>query len=368
MISNFVNSLLLDRRQALKASLACGAAGAFGLPVAARAAGSASTPAPRKGGLDYSSTTDNLYAFGKLWAGFDAPVIGGFHGLLYARLAGKRMIPIFGYTGTGTLLAKQDANGDLWIKSRETGYFTDLRSGDILETWFNPFTEKTVPVYHFYNDVLVGKVGSEIPKFFLGTAGDSPTLLNEGTVFPNAEGRYPFILPFQSYGDDMMLSWDYTHEHTNPVTPEGWPQSSTGKRITPSEHFTFNFSRRQMEDRDLPTVRFTAGFTRLSESWPFMQMGGTRFAAVTVFGRMFSHKGLRGVDDVPPKVLAYIEKHAPESLTLPGTWEPDNSRLDTWRAYARDIPPENPDYPWQPSKFVVPSGKGKRIADGNTPR
>jgi hypothetical protein len=275
------------------------------------------------------------------------------------------MVPLFGYTGTGTLLAKQERNGELWVKSRETGYFTDLASGEILETWYNPFTERTVPVYHFYNNLLVGRIGLEIPKFFMGGADDSPTLMNEGTVFPDSAGRFPFILPFHAYGDDMMLSWDYTHEYANPVTPQGWPRASTGARITPSEHFTFNFSRRALEDRSLPTVRFTAGFTRLSECWPFMQMGGTPWAGITLFGRMFSHKGLGGHRDVPPKVLAYIEKHTPESLTVPDGWTPDASRLDTWKAYAADVAPENPEYPWQPSKFLVPTGQGRPAAAGN---
>ena len=43
-----------------------------------------------------------------------------------------------------------------------------------------------------------------------------------------------------------------------------------------------------------------------------------RLAGSTLFGRMFSHKGLKGADDVPPRVRAYIEKHAPEFLTVPG--------------------------------------------------
>ena len=90
-----------------------------------------------------------------------------------------------------------------------------------------------------------------------------------------------------------------------------------------------------------------------------MEMGGTEFAGVTLFGRMHSHKGLKGYGDVPPKVLAYIEKHAPESLTVATDgWEINTSRLDSWKAYAQDIPPENPDYEWAPSDFVVPSGKG----------
>ncbi len=359
MQSNFLAQLTMNRRAALTNSLALGltAGGLAGAPLAR--SGSHAEKSGR-GGLDYSDPADNLYAFGKIWASYDEPIIGAFHGLMYARVGDARMVPVFGYTGTGALLAKIDENQDLWVKSRETGYFTDLETGDILETWHNPFTDKTVEVYHFYNDLLVGKIGKEIPKFFFGKEGDSPTLMNEGTVFPDADGRYPFILPFQQYGDDMMLSWDYTHEYTNPVTPDGWPRSSTGKKISPSEHFTFNVSRRELEDQDLPSARFTAGFSRISQFWPFMEMGGTPYAKGSLFGRMFSHKGLSGYDEVPRKLLDYIEKHSPDSLTLPDTWELDNSRVETWKAYALDVPPENPDYEWTPSDFKVPTGRGAR--------
>ena len=139
---------------------------------------------------------------------------------------------------------------------------------------------------------------------------------------------------------------------------EGWPRSSTGTRISPSEHFTFNFSKRELEDRDIPASRFTAGFSRISQFWPFMEMGGTPYANGSLFGRMFSHKGLQGYEDVPPKVLAYIEKNAPEFLTLPDHWNLDNSRVETWKAYSKDVPPENPDYEWKPDSFEVPTGRG----------
>jgi len=354
MNSSLLTHLCWDRRDTLKATLGFGLAGLLGGNQAMAATGTGT----RSRSLDYSDPADNLYAFGKIWAGYDEPVIGAFHGLMYVRIGDRRMVPVFGYTGTGAMHARIDSNGELWLKSRETGYFTDLRTGDILESWYNPFTERTVPVYHFYNDVLIGKVGREIPRFFFGVEGDSPTLMNEGTAFPDEDGRYPFILPFERYGEDMLLSWDYTHEYTNPVTPAGWPRSSTGARISPSEHFTFSFRRQELEDRDLPSVRFQAGFSRVSQCWPFMEMGGTPFADATLFGRMFSHKGLPGYGDVPPKVLAYVEKHAPEFLTVPDHWEPDNTRVDTWKAYAQDVPPENADYEWEGSEFRVPSGKG----------
>ncbi len=358
MQSSFINNLMVDKRDTLKLLTGAGLATASSSSLAFSMGGIAAT-----GGLNYEDPYDNLYAFGKLWSGFEEPVIGAFHGLMYGRIGDKRMVPIFGYVGTGVLLCKVAENGDLQIQSRETGYFTDLESGDILEQWDNPWTGETVDVYHFYNDVLVGRIGPEIPKFFMGANNDSPTLMNEGTVFPNEDGKYPFVLPFQQFGDELMLGWDYTHEYANPVAPEGWPKSSTGPRISPSEHFTMYVSKQEIEDRDLPTARMKAGFSRVSQWWPFMKMGGTEFENGVMFGRMFSHKGLKGYDDVPRKMLDYIEKHAPEYLTLPDIgWEPTTHRMDTWKVYAKDIPPENPNYAdYKPDDFTPPTGSGARV-------
>lgn len=370
-----VRDLLLGRRAALGTlgGMALAAASLAGATPAAaatgprtagrRAAGRGAPPA-----LDFANPVDNLYAFGKIWSGYGEPVIGGFHGLMYLRIPGRRLLPVFGYTGTGILLAEHDPKGFLKIKSRETGYFTDLRRGEVLEYWDNPLTGERCEVYHFYNDLLAGTLGTEVPKFAYGAEGDSPTLMNDGTVFPDADGRYPFRLPFTQHGDDLMLQWDYAHDYTNPVTPEGWPSYSTGARITPSEHFVMFASRAEVEDRDRPTARMRAGFSRLSECWPWMRMGRSELRGVTLFGRMHSHKGLSGTGDVPPKVLAYIEKHAPDYLTLPPGWESrgGNRRVETWGAFVQDVPPEVPGYPWQarerrPAGFGgPPTGLGRR--------
>lgn len=360
MPSMFVRDLTLGRREAI-GSLVALAAGV--------SAGGASAAGAKGGGLDFTNPRDNLYAFGKIWAGFDEPVIGAFHGLMYARIPGKRLVPLFDYTGTGVMQARLEPNGDVTIKSRETGYFADLRTGEILEYWDNPFTGERCEVYHFYNDVIGGRLTDQVPKFLAGGNSESPTLMNEGTQFPNEKGEYPFLLPFRQHGDDVLLSWDYAHEYANPVTPEGWPSYSTGPKVTPSEHFTMACSRRALEDRSVPTVRMIAGFTRLSECWPFMRMGRAKDPAVrelTLFGRQFSHKGLKDLGDVPPKVLAYIEKHAPEYLTLPKDWPLTNERLETWKAFVMDVPPETPGYPWKwagkerPVAVPPPTGLGAR--------
>lgn len=372
MFSTLIDDVSLGRRAALTALMGAGlgaGAAAFG------AAAPAATAGARSGGrgsaaLDLDDPVDNLYAFGKIWSTYDdKPAIGAYHGLMYLRIGDRRMIPIFGYVGTGIVHAKFDAKaGTLIRKSRETGYFTDLRTGDILEDWTNPVTGETVPVYHFYNDLAAFRMQAPyMPTYALGKAGDAPTLMNEGSVFAGPDGKVPLRLPFQQLGDDhMMLTWDYTHEYSNPVTPEGWPSYSTGARISPSEHFTLNFSKRELEDRSLPTVRHVSGFSRISQPWPFMKMGGAKYQGATVFGRMFSHKGLKGYDEVPRKVLDYVEKHAPRYLEMPPGWDIQRSdRLDTWMTFAQDVPAETPGYPWQKRELapevVPPTGLGARI-------
>jgi hypothetical protein len=331
MQSDLVHGLLAGLPQASAALNDMGA-----LVVRAPATSSAGSAAS----LDFEDPYDNLYAFGKIWAGYDGPQIGAFHGLMYARIRDRRLIPLFGYTGTGVMESRIDDDGNMWIRGKETGYFTDLVSGDILETWDNPFTGETVEVFNFYNANMGGKLTAQMPRFAMGAAKDDPTLMNDGTHRNQGE-VVPFILPFDVFGDDLMLAWDYAHEYTNPVTAEGWPKACTGPRISPSEHFTFSMSLDQMQDRSEPAVRYQAGFSRVSQWWPWMHMGGHVYANEVLFGRMFSHKGLADYGDIPPKVLAYIEKHAPDYLEPPADW-PQVMPRGTWEAYADEVTPENP--------------------------
>jgi hypothetical protein len=336
MSSIWLSDLLASRRTAINA-LAALAGMMGGAAVLRSAAGHAAGKS-----LDWDNPYDNLYAFGKIWAGYGEPQIGAFHGLMYARIGARRLLPLFGYTGTGVMQSRLDAEGNMWIRGKETGYFTDLATGDVLDTWDNPFTGERVKVFNFYNPRMGGKLTAEMPRFAMGAARDEATLMNEGT-HRAGDGKVPFLLPFQVFGDDLMLAWDYAHEYTNPVTPERWPKASTGPRISPSEHFTFTMSLKEMQDRSAPACRYTAGFSRLSQWWPWMRMGGHELAESGVlFGRMFSHKGLKGYGDVPPKVLAYIEKHAPEYLEPPTDW-PQVLPRGTWEAFAEEVPPENPE-------------------------
>ncbi|AQA18726.1 hypothetical protein BST95_11220 [Halioglobus japonicus] len=92
-----------------------------------------------------------------MWATYaDAPVFSALHGTMFGMIGSQRLKPLFGYTGFGGFQARLLDNGHVRLRGKKIGYFTDLASGDILETWDNPYTGETVEVFNFYNDRIRG--------------------------------------------------------------------------------------------------------------------------------------------------------------------------------------------------------------------
>jgi hypothetical protein len=303
-------------------------------------------------GLDLTDPLHNLYAFGKTWGTFGPePVIGVFHGTMYGWVEGRKLRPLFGYAGTGITLCRLDDGPDgpaLTMRGKETGFFTDLATGEPIDTWDNPFTGERVEVFHFLNDRIGGRLTTELPVLTVGDHHDEGARMNDaGTTSGPAAGggAPPFVLPWQRYGDEVLLEWDYAHDYPNPVDPVRFPRSSTGPRINPSEHFTIYTSHAELSDVATPSAHFRAGFSRVSPWWPWMRMGGHSFdtpsgaSAGVMTGRLFSRTTRRGRADVPAPLLRAIEDRCPDYLNAPSDWEL-GPILSTWEAYARATAPE----------------------------
>ncbi|CAA0081400.1 Uncharacterised protein [Halioglobus japonicus] len=315
--------------------------GSFASPQSAdtSSGGGSGTKVPASGDLDFSDPYDNLYAFGKLWASYqDTPCFPAFDGVLFAMVGDQRLKPLFRYCGFGAFQAKIMPSGNVRLRGKEVGYFSDLATGDILKTWNNPWTGETVEVFNFLNDRIRGEVTPVMPKFAMGEEGDLPTLMNEATAIVDDNGDHPFILPWRRINDNVLLEWDYTHRYRNPVVPTKWPKASTGEFINPSEHFTFFSSYKQLADRSNLSADYHCGFSRTGPWWPWMRMGASGVKG-HVFGRMHSIKTNSGLDDISPKVLAYTEKHHRQFLEVCTDWD-DGFPMGTWEAYAREVPPE----------------------------
>ncbi len=306
------------------------------------AAGPSFAASPAKGNirpLDITDPRENLYGFAKLW-GTIAPksVYSGYYGVQYAIVGTNRAKPLFGYAGFGNNRNIILPDGTVKVLGKECGYFTDLATGEILDVWENPWTGEKVEVFPFLNDRWRGHLGLEQKVFKIG---DSETTNND--MGKATKKGAPFLLPWNRVGDQYLLGWDYAHEYTNPVTPEGWPKASTGKRANPSEHFVIFTPTAEIDDRSLPSARFHAGFMRQAPWWPWMKMGQSGVDGV-LMGRMHSYKITGGLEDIPKAILKRVEKERPDLLEQP-TDGPDEGVRGTLEAYAEDVPPETPGYP-----------------------
>jgi hypothetical protein len=338
------NSLIsLSRRRALGLAIGAGTAHLAG-------------PAAASGGkLDLSQPHDNVYAWCKTWGTLgDEPVFGGHEGVFFAVIGEKRAMPLFGYVGFGSLQFKLLPNGDAVYRGKDATFYTDLATGELLETWQNPFTGEKCKVYPYINDRVRTTMPQSYPeeRFYTDAyrwqtaIGNAASQKESGTEYRGdigSSGRVkPFVLPWRRVGGHYLLSWDWMLEIVNPVTPEGWPYSSTGRVINPSEHFTFFVPAAELADRSRPWATMTAGFFRQTPWLPWMRMGRS-----DVQGRLFanshSYKITGGLDNIPRPVRERLEKERPDMLAPPTDWEPGPIG-STWGYYASVVPPENPDY------------------------
>ncbi len=289
--------------------------------------------------LDFEDPLDNLYAFGKLWGSYDSkPTYGGYQGVLFARIGTRRLIPLFGYVGCGNMQSRLNADKTINIRGTEAGYFTDLTSGKIIDNWMNPWTNEKVEVFPFINKAMRAHLTTEMPRFAMGnTATDTPTLMNQ-TAAQKRSGTVPFILPWQQLGDQYLLTWEYSHEYTNPVTKDKWPKAHTTTTINPSEHFSFYTPIGEMNNKSIPSSPFHAGFMRTSPWWPWMKMGQHQIDGC-LFGRMHSFQITGTTDDIPRVVLERVEKDHPEILEKQHGWGTTNPK-GTWETYAEEVSPE----------------------------
>ena len=289
--------------------------------------------------LDFNDPYDNLYAFGKLWGSYDdKPTYGGYEGVQFARIGTNRLIPLFGYTGFGNMQSKINDDKTINVRGTEGGYFTDLNTGKIIDHWKNPWTGETVDVFPFINKKMRGHLTAEMPTFAMGNINlDQPTLMNEAEALTK-NSTSPFILPWKQLGDQYLLSWEYSHEYSNPVTKEKWPKAHTTSIINPSEHFSFYTPIDKMNDKSVPSSPFHAGFMRTSPWWPWMKMGQIHIDGC-LFGRMHSYQITGTLDDIPRGVLERVEKDHPEILEVQSGWG-NTIPKGTWEAYAEEIPPE----------------------------
>lgn len=308
-----------DRRGVLKL-LAAGVPAALATTSLGTAAAATSTGGGR---FDPQSPVDNLRAYIRMTRSLDptATTVGWFGGRVFSVIGDSEIIkPLFDVEGFGIGRTEPQADGSYRCLWREVGYYKDLATGKIMETWKNPMLGEQVEVYPINNDPVNAVLK---PEFTLG--------------FNATKDQYAktikFLMPWHFVGPNAMTAFDVNLDWKSPLDPKVWKRESPGERVRVSEYQQWRIDRTELEDKDSPSVKPYGSWNRVATWLPWMLMGQR---PGHLFYRSHTLK-LERVEDLPRDILAYTEKRFPKYLTAQREWVEPN--VSSFEMYARDRKP-----------------------------
>ena len=114
------------------------------------------TPAKAKKDLilDFKSNVWNRDAMARIHGNLDfsKEKYGWFDGKVIGVMPGRKNIELCGFEGFSVTRLIPNEDGSYRKLLREVGFYKDLRTGEVLETFDNPYTGETVKVVPIAND------------------------------------------------------------------------------------------------------------------------------------------------------------------------------------------------------------------------
>jgi hypothetical protein len=255
---------------------------------------------------------------------------GFFCGDAFVWMPGKMIQPLFGFTGFGLGSDHRQPDGSYHHIWHECGFYTDLRTGHVLEKWTNPMNGvdcEVMPISNRSVNLTFSTKQPDFPK--LAKAGID--LLDDNFRQPNAP--YPYGLPYSVIGDQLSVFADSVGVLPNPLKPAVWKQASTGPDISVGEFYMLTGSRAAALDPATTNVTSTGSWTRIGPYLPWMMMGE---APGHLFYRSTTKK-VKGPQDLPKALVAYTKQKFPAFLEYPTDFSlPIES---SWEVYRRTHTP-----------------------------
>jgi len=262
--------------------------------IAGVAAGLGTAPAAQAAmTLDLDSPEDNLKALIKLQADLSgADVLGGFPGEVWGWVPGEGNRLLFRSYGIGASHVERVENGWRFFH-REVMYYLDPQSGEILDTWLNPYTDRRVEVMHILND--------PVHRFYAISGG-------------------PFAAPFPytAHDDDLVFRISIFSFRDSPLKRAEYPLHSAHDQYQAAELWTMHGRVSEVMNPDVSSASCVTAWARVGQWLPFMEMGNQ--PGIMVY-HSDSYKLLGGVAELPATIRSHTEKHHPEYLESPKQWQ-----------------------------------------------
>jgi hypothetical protein len=223
--------------------------------------------------------------------------------------AGRDLMGIIGM-GAVRMLPLEGQLGYQMLR-KELGFFTDLKTGAVLDAWANPYTGETTEVVHLANPAINAKI---VP--YRREQG-----LYEEVGKPNQ--TKPFLLNWKLVNGRAMAEQYGNLYVKNPMDPAVWKRESAGKFIQITDSNTFNAAIDDLQNPALTKVESFGSWTHSRPWQPWMLMGqapgGIRYTCFT--------GSARTLENMPEQIVALARARFPDFLTAPTQIKPPESSL-----------------------------------------
>jgi hypothetical protein len=251
---------------------------------------------------------------------------GFFSGHAFVWMPGKMITPVFGFTGFGLGSDHRQPDGSFHHLWHELGFYTDLKTGQVLETWQNPFNNVNCEVMSISNRSVNLTFKTQLPDPAM-MAKFGAHILDDNFAHQDDPGR-PYGLPYTIIDDQLSIFADSVGLVPNPLQPAVWKAASTGDTLSVGEFFMLTGSKKATLNPAVTNVPSTGSWTRLGPYLPWMMMGE---APGHLFYRSATKK-ISGPEALPASLVAYTKQKFPEFLEFPTDFNvPIESSWDVYK-------------------------------------
>jgi len=226
-------------------------------------------------------------------------------GKVYGMVPGERRTELFAFEGFSVARLEKAETGYLLL-TREAAFFKDPRTGQILETWRNPYLKNAeTQVIHIWND--------PVNQDFGFSAEEMPLISK--------------FLPSEDLGDELVFYMDIFPYYESPLPRKQYSLFSQSDIYQAAEFFQFFVPKSAIADSSLTSLPCNISWTRVSPWMPFMRMGDRK-------GNLaFVCRGSKldgGFDALPSQIKDYVKEKNPQFASAPDQYSEHNETSWTY--------------------------------------
>lgn len=250
------------------------------------------------GHYDLEDSAGNLRDFLRTRASLDGnEVVTYWSGEVYAKLPDRTADHLFHFEGYN-IARVEEVNGVYQLLTREVSFYYDPYTGELLDTWSNPYNGRREDVVPVWNDPVNMRMAG-----------------------------YDFDVSTTDLGDEVAWHAEVFLRYPSPLTRDEYPDNAQSDMYESAELFNFIVRKDDLANDALDSVPMTFTWTRTGQWLPWMGMGD-RPGRLVYHCR--GHKLGGGFEGLPQRIKDEVRARAPKFEHAPDTYTTPNETSWTY--------------------------------------